>query len=245
MRVQIPEILRSTGVAFLNLLYPPHCAICLCETLAGEHLCAECRKQAVVIAAPFCQTCSEPFSGQIDGTFTCPNCQDRRFHFTHAVSRYRSREVVREMVHRFKYNGKVHLRHVLVDWLAETLDDTRLQTPPCDRIVPVPLHSTRQRERGFNQAYVLSEELACRSSIPLADCLKRIRYTTTQTIFEREERMENLHGAFQMRQNADVRNLHLLLIDDILTTGSTVDECGRVLMDAGAASVRVATVARA
>ena len=245
MLFQIPELLRSAGGAFLDLLYPPHCAICLCKTRAGEHLCASCRKDAPVIRAPFCESCSTPFSGQIDGAFVCPNCRDRRFRFTCAVARYQSRGAVRELVHRFKYNGKVHLRGVLTDWLAETLDDPRLQTPPCDRIVPVPLHSTRERERGFNQARILAEGLARRSGIPLADCLKRTRYTTTQTIFDREARMENLRGAFQMRQSAEVRDLHLLLIDDVLTTGSTVDECARVLRDAGAASVRVATVARA
>ena len=153
--------------------------------------------------------------------------------------------MVRELVHQFKYKGRVYLRHALADWLAQTLDDPRLQTPRCDRLVPVPLHSTRRRERGFNQALILAEELGTRSGIPVADCLKRIRYTESQTHFDRDARMENLRGAFQMRQHSDVCNLHLLLIDDILTTGSTVDECARVLLDAGAASVRVATVARA
>lgn len=152
---------------------------------------------------------------------------------------------MRELVHRFKYNGKLHLRHVLTDWLVETLDDPRLQSPGCDRIVPVPLHPTRKRERGFNQAQILAELLARRSGILLADCMKRTRYTTTQTLFDRQQRIENLRGAFEMRQHWDVRNLHLLLIDDVFTTGSTVNECARVLRDAGAASVRVATVARA
>ena len=245
MLFQIPKLLRSAGGAVLDLVYPPHCAICLCTTRAGEHLCAACRKDAPAIRAPFCDTCSQPFSGQIDGAFHCPNCRERRFRFSCAVARYQSRGAVRELVHRFKYNGKIYLRNVLVDWLAETLEDPRLQSPPCERLVPVPLHPTRERERGFNQAFLLAEGVAQRSGIPLADCLKRTRYTTTQTIFDREERMENLRGAFRMRQSADVRNLHLLLIDDVLTTGSTVNECARVLRDAGAASVRVATVARA
>ena len=245
MLSQVPKLFRSAGLAFLDLVYPPHCAICLCKTRAGEHLCPACRKTAPAIRAPFCDTCSEPFSGQIHGPFFCPNCRERRFRFNCTVACYQSRGAVRELIHRFKYNGKVHVRNVLIDWLAETLEDPRLQTPPCDRIVPVPLHSTRERERGFNQARILAEGLSRRSGIALTDCIKRTRYTTTQTTFDREVRMENLRGAFQMRQSADVRNLHLLLIDDVLTTGSTVDECARVLMDAGAASVRVAVVARA
>lgn len=245
MRFPMSHFFRRAAVGFLNLLYPPHCAICQCHTPAEEHLCGSCRKKAPAIAAPFCHTCSEPFSGNIGTEFSCPNCRERRLYFTCAVSRYQSRDAVRELIHRFKYNRQMYLRHVLTDWLEETLGDSRLQTPACNAIVPVPLHSTRRRERGFNQADLLSEELSKRSGIPLRNCLKRIRYTTSQTTFDREERMENLRGAFQMRQHQDVRNLHLLLIDDILTTGSTVNECARVLMDAGAASVRVATVARA
>jgi len=113
-----------------------------------------------------------------------------------------------------------------------------------DAIVPVPLHAARKRERGFNQAAVLAELLARKAGKPVVHALERIRYTSTQTQFDRNTRMENLRNAFRMRQNVPVRNLHLLLIDDVLTTGSTVDECARVLKQAGAASVRVATVAR-
>jgi len=242
---QIPKILRGAGELIVDLLYPPHCAICSQTTAGGEHLCASCRKKARAIRAPFCQTCSEPFSGQIDGPFVCSECRERKHRFACAVSCYKSSDVVRELVHQLKYKGRVYLRHVLAEWLAQTLDDPRLQSPPCDRLVPVPLHAARQRERGFNQALVLAEELGTRSGIPVANCLRRIRYTESQTHFDRDARMENLRGAFQMRHHSDVRNLHLLLIDDILTTGSTVDECARVLLDAGAASVRVATVARA
>ena len=245
MFAPLPRLLRGAAETLADLLFPPHCALCLCRTRGGEHLCADCRKTAPAIAAPFCQTCSAPHTGNIDGPFTCSHCRERRFHFTCAVARYRSKDAVRELVHRFKYKRHYHLRHVLAGWLADTLDDARLQTPPCDAVVPVPLHPVRQRERGFNQARVLAEELARRGGIPLADCLRRIRPTPTQTAFDRQARIENLRGAFRMRQNADVRNLHILLVDDILTTGSTVDECARVLTGAGAASVRVATVARA
>ena len=240
LTVKLTPMLR----AFLNLLYPPHCALCLCDTPAGEHLCATCRKEAPRIVAPCCQVCSEAFEGQIDGPFVCPNCQDRAFSFECAVAAYQSRGVVRELIHRFKYNGKFHLRHVLADWLADNLADPRLQSPSIDRIVPVPLHAARQRERGFNQALTLAQLLSRRSGIRLLDCVKRTRYTTTQTRYDRQTRIENLRDAFALRRKTDVRGLHLLLIDDVFTTGSTVDECARVLMAAGAASVRVATVAR-
>src|SRR6266545_615464 len=145
----------------------------------------------------------------------------------------------------FKYRRQVHLRRLVARWLCAALDDERLRGRKFDMIVPVPLHPTRQRERGFNQASLLAELLSARISIPSKPVLKRIRYTTTQTALDRAERMENLHNAFRLRKNADVRGLHVLLIDDVLTTGSTLSECARVLKRAGAISVYAATAARA
>jgi ComF family protein len=112
-------------------------------------------------------------------------------------------------------------------------------------IIPVPLHPTRQRERGFNQASLLAELLSAEVSIPSKLLLERVRYTTTQTALDRAERMENLHNAFRLRKNMDVRGLRVLLIDDVLTTGSTLNECARILKRAGAISVHAATAARA
>ena len=242
--MKIGTTLRRAGEALVSLLYPPHCANCGADTDGGMHLCAACTAQAKKITAPFCQRCSEPFDGDISGEFTCANCADRTLHFDCAVSRYLSRGVVREFVHRFKYDRHFYLRHPLTDWLTEALDDERIRAQPIDALVPVPLHSARFREREFNQADVLAELLAKRTGTPLLHALKRIRYTTTQTRLDRHERMENLRNAFRVRDTPAVQNRHLVLVDDIFTTGSTVDECARVLRAAGAASVRVVTVAR-
>jgi ComF family protein len=148
-------------------------------------------------------------------------------------------------VHEFKYGHHRHLRYPLAAWLGETLADTRLRGRHFDLVVPVPLHPARQRERGFNQATLLAELLAREINLPLRPVLERIRYTTTQTAYDRSERMENLRNAFRLRKNRDVRGLHVLLIDDVLTTGSTLSECARVLKRAGAVSVHAATAARA
>jgi ComF family protein len=166
-------------------------------------------------------------------------------HFTAAVAAYRSRGVVRQLIHDFKYNKQLHLRHVVAGWLVATLDDPRLQGRRFDLVIPVPLHPTRKRERGFNQAELLAEALSAHANLPMRNALERIRYTTTQTAFDRSERMENLHNAFRLRKMADVRGLRVLLIDDVLTTGSTLSECARVLKAAGAISVHAATAARA
>ncbi len=242
--MKISTTLQRAGEALTSLFFPPHCASCGADTVGGAHLCAGCAGMAKKITAPFCQRCSEPFAGAIDGTFTCANCAGRNLHFDCAVARYLSRGVVREFVHRFKYDRHFYLRHPLTDWLAETLDDERIRARPIDALVPVPLHSARFREREFNQADVLAELLGKRARLPLLRALDRIRYTTTQTRLDRHERMENLRNAFRVRHTPAVQNRHLVLVDDIFTTGSTVDECARVLRAAGAASVRVVTVAR-
>lgn len=238
------QTVRSIGNAALSLLYPPHCAVCAGETAPGVHLCAGCAGRAFPIKPPFCRKCSQPFQGAIDGAFTCANCAEREYQFDCAVSCYLSRDVVRDFIHRFKYDGHYYLRHQLAEWLAATLRDERIIGQPADFLVPVPLHSARLREREFNQADVLAHLLAGRAGLPVWACLERTRYTTTQTRLDRYERMENLRGAFRVRQNQRVQGRHVILVDDVLTTGSTVDECARVLREARAASVRVVTVAR-
>jgi ComF family protein len=166
-------------------------------------------------------------------------------YFDTAVAAYRGRGVVRDVIHEFKYNRQIHLRRLIAQWLRAALDDERLHEIHFDVIVPVPLHPARQRERGFNQASLLAESLSAETSVPSRPILQRVRYTTTQTALDRSERMQNLHNAFRLRKNADVRGLRVLLIDDVLTTGSTLSECARVLKRAGAISVHAATAARA
>jgi competence protein ComFC len=231
--------------AAVSLLYPARCTICGKTVRAGEYLCNGCEAKIVPIVPPFCQTCSEPFQGSINTAFTCANCAHRTIHFDAAVAAYRGRGIVRDVIHEFKYNRQIHLRHLVARWLRAALDDERLSGYNFDVIVPVPLHPARQRERGFNQASLLAELLSAQTSIRCRPLLKRIRYTTTQTALDRAERMENLHNAFRLRKNADVRGLRVLLIDDVLTTGSTLSECARVLKGAGATSVHAATAARA
>jgi competence protein ComFC len=231
--------------AIVSLLYPPTCAICSASVAAKEYLCDDCHAKAPRIVPPFCAKCSEPFAGAITDAFTCANCAHRTLHFDAAVAAYRSRGIVRRIVLDFKYGRQIHLRHLVVRWLFAALDDVRLRGRRFDVLVPVPLHPARQRERGFNQATLLAESLAAQTSIPIKPALERVRYTTTQTVFDRTERMQNLHDAFRLRKNANVRDLHVLLIDDVLTTGSTLSECARVLRRGGALSVHAATAARA
>lgn len=240
-RIPRPDLLRGLG----SLFFPSLCAVCSRAVEEDEYLCAECSEKAPRIKAPFCAKCSEPFDGAITETFSCANCAHRPLHFDAAVATYRSRGIVRKLVHEFKYGRQRHLRYPIAEWLGETMDDPRLAGRRFDMLIPVPLHPARERARGFNQAGLLAECLSASTSIAVRPLLERIRYTTTQTAYDRAERMENLQDAFRLRKNADVRGLRVLLIDDVLTTGSTLSECARVLKAAGANSIHAATAARA
>jgi ComF family protein len=231
--------------AIASLLYPPVCTICAANIGAGEYLCTSCDAKTARIVPPFCAKCSEPFEGAITGPFICANCAHRIIYFDAAVAAYRSRGIVRQIIHDFKYNRQIHLRHLVAHWLGSALDDPRLRGRRFDVAVPVPLHPARKRERGFNQATFLAELLSAQISIQWRPLLERIRYTTTQTALDRSERMENLHNAFRLRKNMNVQDLRVLLIDDVMTTGSTLSECARILKSAGAISVHAVTAARA
>ena len=148
-----------------------------------------------------------------------------------------SRGVVRELIHRFKYGGETWLAGSLGEFLRQGLRDSRLIHKPFDAVIPVPLHPLRRREREFNQAEVLARDLARGQEWEFCDALQRIRYTVTQTHFDRRRRMKNLREAFRMRRKAAVDGKRSLLVDDVLTTGSTLDECARVLLRAGAETV--------
>ena len=236
-----PSLLR--GIA--SLIYPPICTICSAAVGSDEYLCADCEAKLSRIVPPFCAKCSEPFDGAITTTFSCANCSHRVLHFDAAISAYRSRGIARHVILNFKYGKQFHLRHLVGGWLISALNDSRIRGRKFDAIVPVPLHPARQRERGFNQALLLAEQVSAHVGVPVTSVLKRVRFTTTQTAFDRAERIQNLRDAFRLRKNADVRSLDVLLIDDVLTTGSTLSECARILKQNGAASVYAATAARA
>src|SRR5436190_19071890 len=160
--IALPKLDLLTAIT--SLLYPPVCAICRANIRGGQLICDQCDAKAIRIVAPFCQTCSEPFKGAITGAFTCANCAHRTIHFGAAVAAYRSRGIVREIVHDFKDGRQIHLRHIVARWLYAVLDDARLRERRLDIIVPVPLHPTRERERGFNQASLLAESLSAQIS---------------------------------------------------------------------------------
>lgn len=231
------------------LLYPPFCTVCARPTALGEHLCEECDAEATRLcwrAPALCPGCSRPFWGAPPLPEVCAECERARPAFDCVVAPRRFAGVVREVVHQFKYDGKRHLRRVVGAWMQEGLLDGRLGNPPPEVLVPVPLHWWKRRLRGFNQAELLARELADSNGLHLLGALKRVRRTVTQTHLAKEERRSNVRGAFAARRGyrRQIEDRHVLLVDDVLTTGATLDACARVLLESGAASVRALAAAR-
>ena len=247
-----PEALawRKLLTAGLDLLYPPACVVCLEGLSHGRALCAPCDADLPRLAAPFCQICGESFDGEIEAAFACPNCSKLTFSFQFARPAMIRDDRTLEMVHRLKYGRELYLAKDLGRLAAEAFHDSRLAPALAEGwpLVPVPLHRRRFQHRHFNQAAEISRELASHCGLPVLHALKRSRSTEHQTTLTRSQRLENLRGAFDITA-AGQRRIQAcpagaILVDDVLTTGSTVDECAKVLRRAGFQEVCVVTVMR-
>lgn len=228
----------------LDLIYPRGCAGCRRPVeSAPQHICWDCRASFDIITDTFCERCGDPVDGMIEQSFQCSSCNRRRPHFERARSAARYRGPLKNALHEFKYNCAPGLRGDFVP-LLEACVRTHFAQCSLDAVTFVPLFPRRERERTYNQARLLAGDLAGRLGLPAADCLCRVRPTPTQTDLTAAQRRRNVRGAFEARNPRWVEGRSLLLVDDVMTTGATVDQCAKVLMEAGAARVYVVTVAR-
>ena len=177
-------------------------------------------------------------------TSLCGFCRRNVFRFEQARSFGPYEGTLQTLIQRFKYDGLRPLARPLGKFLAEAA--RRLEAHSWDLILPVPLHRRRQRQRGFNQAELLAAQVSKVLGVPMGskDCV-RIRDTRPQTGLRAAERRKNVTGAFHVPHPESVRTLRVLLLDDVLTTGATVNACAQALLEAGAQGVWVATLARA
>jgi len=223
------------GCRFLDLLFPPRCIVC---RRPGTWLCEGCLSSLPYIGDPFCQRCGMPLrEGRL-----CVRCRCRPLRVEGIRSVFLFEGPVRVAVHRLKYRG----RRSLAEPLGALMADWWAQHPAeIDLVVPVPLHPRRLRQRGYNQAALLAAVLAGRIQQPLAEgVLFRVRYTRPQMELKEVERRRNVRGAFRGRDGT-VRGRRILLVDDVCTTGATLEACADALRKAGAAEVWALTLARA
>lgn len=197
----------------------------------------------VRLEPPFCARCAEPYPRVVPDDFLCHNCAGRRWALTRVRAAYRSVGTVREVVLRFKYEREYFLRPWLGRWLRDGFRQYYAKEK-WDALIPVPIHSTRRQERGFNQSLEMARWLGGRVGVRVEEGLVRVKPTPPQARLRRSERLRNLRGALALAPGFDPRGRRLLLCDDVFTTGATADACARVLKNAGAEEVAALTVAR-
>ena len=234
---------RQWATAALDLVFPPLCPVCDGILGAGRRdpLCGACWEGFERIAPPWCRCCGAPLG--IEGL--CGACRSRRPRFAYARAAVLYGDLVREAIHAFKFGGRRGLANPLGDLLAG-LGLSALPGALPDALVPVPLHPRRARERGYDQALLLARRLERAWSVPVvADALLRAVPTQPQTDLDAAARRRNVRDAFAVRRPDLIAGRHVVLVDDVLTTGATAGECAHVLTRAGATTVGVLTVARA
>lgn len=231
--------------ALRNLFFPPLCHCCRLPlpSSAHIHVCPSCWEQFKPISSPRCSQCGTPFQtiGGID--HVCGACLASPPPFTAARAAIAFDGPVRDLILRFKYTKQVRLRRPLGLLTAETLAPFAAEASP-DLLIPVPLHIKRLRSRGFNQALLLASLLGREWNIRVSrHNLQRTRWTEPQVNLSLDERAKNVRGAFRVAAPSEVDGRRVMLVDDVYTTGSTVKECAKILKQAGASAVYVATVA--
>ena len=243
MSLAAPKAVWDTVLGFF---YPEVCQLCREEPAgaAAGFVGERCRAEVRWIQPPFCQRCGLPFPGDLTTTFECTNCRELELYFRYARAAVVARTEVLEVIHRYKYRRQLWFEPFLAGLLIAEAGPV-LRGGGWDAIVPVPLHPHKEREREFNQALRLARRLGEATGLPVAaDVLERVSATVTQTHLTRELRARNMKDAFAVRPGAQVARQRFVLVDDVLTTGATTNDCARALVKAGAGEVCVWTVAR-
>ena len=242
----IAKCSRQLAGLALDLVFPRACAVCGAAPAAEYlYLCWNCRARLPLIIPPFCEICGQPGeAGGAAANFVCSRCRQQPPWFDQARSIVHYQGYTRKLVRDFKYHMALWLRQDF-HLLLRAGFAAHHQTQHIDAITFVPLFALRERRRSFNQARLLGAGLARRDpALPLVSALRRVRPTATQTHLTAAQRIANVKGVFETRKRMRVQGLNLLLLDDVMTTGATVNECARILKLAGAARVYVMTLAR-
>jgi ComF family protein len=231
----------------IRFVLPVECASCaipLCDDPV-PFFCRACWKRIIPLHGPSCACCHQPFVSPAATSFTpehrCQTCLERPPAYQRTWTLFPYLPPLQEAICSFKYRGKIALAKPLAQLMITALP----QEISADLIVPVPLHPTRLRTREFNQSLLLADQVGRHINKPvLATTLMRVLATDPQTTLSKHERLRNLRQAFAVREPAVVAGKRILLIDDVFTTGTTVNECAKALLKAGAESVCALTLAR-
>ncbi|MDO8542919.1 MAG: double zinc ribbon domain-containing protein [Opitutaceae bacterium] len=248
--------LRELARGFSDVVFPPSCVHCRAIVDSNpadgrpargseggfRHLCTRCVAQLDFVHAPHCLTCGHPFYGVVEGDRVCPHCEGLNPAFREGRTAVLFKGPARSLVIELKYHRGLHVLHdmqAVFRRLPDLLAHVRGAT-----LVPVPLHARKERERGYNQAALLADSLAAAAGggTCVKFLLRRSVDTSTQTALDRKTRIANLKNAFALAPGAALNpSLHYILVDDVFTTGSTLNGCARTLRRAGGLIVDVVT----
>jgi ComF family protein len=239
----LPSRLRRLGRAVVDGVLPPRCLACGARVDEINALCGKCWASMNFFAPPWCAVCGLPFAHPMGEGAVCGACAGQRPSWERARSVLRYDRHSRRLVLMLKHGDQTHLAGAFGKWMHRAGGEV---LTGADLLVPVPLHWTRLFARRFNQAALLAQAIHAAGGPPVgADWLVRRRRTPSQGLLGRAARARNVRGAFAVRRGRSVRDKRVVLVDDVLTTGATAEECARILSQAGAASVGVLVLARA
>lgn len=229
----------------LDLVYPRFCIGCG-QTVKNRahHICWDCFTGINIISSPFCRICGDPAEGMIEHEYICSWCVNNRPHFDMARSAARYTGLIKEALHTYKYSNQIHMRNDLAELLI-SCTRAHYAKYEFDAVTVVPLDSRKLRLRSYNQSALLAGRLADAIGVRFKDgCVRRLGGGRPQVGLNMHQRRMNVKGMFEVVEMAWVAGRSFLLVDDVMTTGATVNELSKELKSAGAVSVYVATVAR-
>jgi ComF family protein len=240
-------MLKGAVARFLNIIYPKTCIACskpLGNNAIDSLLCTDCWQGIERNIPPLCAICGRQIRESQISRSACKRCQRQSFSFDRSFSPCIYEGIIRELIHKFKYQNKEYLSSILAKLLIEFIYQYRITLDNFDLIMPVPLHAVRLREREFNQAELIAREIALKFSLPLSSSnLWRKSNRPAQMELNEEERWKNVRDCFALRNPSEVKEKNIILIDDVITTGATCSEVASVLKKFGSGSVWVLTLA--
>lgn len=237
-------LLRQAGRIIADTFWPPACPVSGRPVGEAGTLHPESWRQLHFITAPHCRQCGLPFAFAVEGLQRCAGCIAVPPPYARARAAIAYDEASRPLVTALKYRDRTQLAGMLAGWMLRAGNEVLQEA---ELLIPVPLHQRRLWQRRYNQSALLTRELSVRSHVPcMFDVLTRRRHTRPQTGLTAKQRQRNVQGVFAVRpgREAAVAGKHIVLIDDVMTTGATLHACCKPLLKAGATQVSVLTVAR-
>jgi len=240
----VPNSYQTALRRFLNILYPPQCLKCGAPVADSASLCASCWPEIPFVASPQCEACGLPFEFDLGPGALCGACTQERPSYDQARAAFLYTPASREMVLRYKHADSIHMTKAFAAWMiragSNLIDES-------DLAIPVPLHWSRLLSRRYNQAALLAQAIGKKKTIPVnTNILLRRKKTKSQGYMTRPQRHRNLQGAFHVPVNKRqiLKDKTVLLVDDVMTSGATVNTCARVLKRHGTRKVNILTLAR-